>query len=104
MDTIRRNSPEMARELNGEIDRNLQLFATMLPLPVEYNRDYTTIASSTAAVTSNANVFQTLLSLRPADFQPAPSSDIQIQIDGYQKLVEEQERAAEAGRRVARLF
>jgi hypothetical protein len=101
MDALRAESPEMARELNGDIARGLADLEFRLPLPREYDTK-TDVSSSAVTAAVNVSVYSALVSARGSDAQSSPR--LTAEIDRYEEIVAEQGRADEAGRRVALLF
>lgn len=100
MDAVRSASPSMALEMDSEIDRDLADLKTKMPLPAQY-KPLTDVSSSAIGAAGNARVFEGLVALRLDGGQPSP---LNTHITAYERLVADQGRADEAGRRVNILF
>jgi hypothetical protein len=101
MDTLRRESPAMATEVNAELERAIGVLESTLPLPTS-DEPQTTFSSTSAVVSVGAAVVLAMVSL--STLQPSPSRELWGQVDRYQQLVTEEGRADEARRRVGILF
>jgi hypothetical protein len=101
MDALREQSPEMATELDGELERGFHELKKALPLPPDYG-PVVVEATSTASVSGANRVHEALVSVRAAD--PRETSKVMLMVRRYAGLQEEQGRAEEAARRVKELF
>jgi hypothetical protein len=101
MDAIRRESPQMATEVDGELSKSVEVLKRMFPLPRDYG-DEAHISMTSTVVSSTATVFETLVAIRGERESASPR--ISDAIGRYEQIVDEQGRAAEAGQRLQRLF
>lgn len=101
MDELREQSPEMAREIEGEIEQSLPNFKKMMPLPVEYEESIS-FTSSASVIATSTGVFTGLASMKQPDRESAPR--ITALIGRYEDLVAQQGRADEAAQRIVKLF
>ena len=104
MDALRDESPDMARELDGQIGRDTASLISSLVLPPDWDVDATTMGVTSTVTSGNAAVYDAMISIRGPAGNAESFPAITAQIGHYERLASEQYRAEEAGRRVAALF